>query len=166
MTAIAPARRKRTPDPDQAPPSTADELRAYIPYLVNRLSNRISIDQNRFLATIGLSNAALRTLSVLHIYGRLTVNEISVLAVVEQSSASRTVDQMLETGLVTREHGAGDQRRREVALTKDGAALLKKIWPQIARRTDALLEGISRAEVDICANVLSRMIDNVRQHDL
>lgn len=167
MTTIAPPRRaKRSTLPNGAPPATPEELRAYIPYLVNRLSNRISADQNRFLSTLGLSNAALRTLSVLHIYGRLTVNEISVLAVIEQSSASRTVDQMLETGLVTREHGAEDQRRREVALTKDGATLLKKIWPTIARRTDGLLAGISREDLDICANVLSRMIDNVRQHDL
>ncbi len=166
MTAIAPLRRKRAAATGDAPPATPEELRAYIPYLVNRLSNRISADQNRYLGTLGLSNAALRTLSVLHIYGRLTVNEISVLAVVEQSSASRTVDQMLETGLVTREQGTGDQRRREVTLTKDGAALLKKIWPRIARRTDVLTEGISRDDLDLCASVLSRMIDNVRQHDL
>ena len=149
-----------------APPGTPEELRAYIPYLVNRLSNRISADQNRFLSDIGLNNAILRTLSVLHIYETLTVNEISVLAVIEQSSASRTVDQMLETGLVTRRSGAFDQRRREVALTKDGLALLRKVWPQVAQRAAGLTEGISREEIDICASVLSRMIDNVRKHDL
>ena len=148
------------------PPATPDELRAYIPYLVNRLSNRISADQNKFLATMGLNNAAFRTLSVLHIYETLTVNEISVLAVIEQSSASRTIDQMLETGLVTRENGARDQRRREVALTKDGLALLRKVWPQVAGRAERLTDGISREEIDICSRVLSRMIDNVRVHDL
>ncbi|HMN74198.1 MAG TPA: MarR family transcriptional regulator [Rhodoblastus sp.] len=166
MTEVAALRKsRRTAAIHEATPATPEELRRYIPYLVNRLSNRISIDQNRFLATMGLGNAALRTLSVLHIYGRLTVNEISVLAVIEQSSASRTVDQMLETGLVTRELGAQDQRRREVALTKDGATLLKKIWPQIARRAENLMDGISRADIELCADVLARMIDNVRQHD-
>ncbi|MCB1522902.1 MAG: MarR family transcriptional regulator, partial [Rhodoblastus sp.] len=82
------------------------------------------------------------------------------------SSASRTIDQMLETGLVTREHGARDQRRREVALTKDGAALLKKLWPKIARRTNDLMQGIAAEDIDICASVLSRMIDNIREHEL
>lgn len=167
MTTIAPSRKSRAPAQSAGtPPATPEELRAYIPYLVNRLSNRISAEQNRFLVAMGLNNAALRTLSVLHIYGKLTVNEISVLAVVEQSSASRTIDQMLETGLVTRESGAHDQRRREVALTKDGAALLKKVWPKIARRTESLLEGIAAEDIDTCANVLSRMIDNVRKHEL
>jgi len=164
---LAPSRKPRASTQSAgAPPATPEELRAYVPYLVNRLSNRISADQNRFLVAMGLNNAALRTLSVLHIYGKLTVNEISVLAVVEQSSASRTIDQMLETGLVTREHAARDQRRREVTLTKDGAALLKKVWPQIARRTDNLMQGISAEEIDVCASVLSRMIDNVRKHEL
>ena len=164
---LAPTRKPRAPAQSAgAPPATPEELRAYIPYLVNRLSNRISADQNRFLVALGLNNAALRTLSVLHIYGKLTVNEISVLAVVEQSSASRTIDQMLETGLVTREHGARDQRRREVALTKDGAALLKKLWPKIARRTNDLMQGIAAEDIDICASVLSRMIDNIREHEL
>ena len=164
---LAPTRKPRaSAQAAGAPPATPEELRAYIPYLVNRLSNRISADQNRFLVALGLNNAALRTLSVLHIYGKLTVNEISVLAVVEQSSASRTIDQMLETGLVTREHGARDQRRREVALTKDGAALLKKLWPKVARRTNDLMQGIAAEDIDICASVLSRMIDNVRKHEL
>jgi len=164
--APSPRKARRAAASGSAPPATPEELRAYIPYLVNRLSNRISVDQNRFLATMGLNNAAFRTLSVLHIYGKLTVNEISVLAVIEQSSASRTIDQMLETGLVTRESGASDQRRREVALTKEGAAALRKVWPKVARRADRLTDGLAREEIELCAGVLSRMIDNVRKHNL
>ena len=148
------------------PPTTPEELRSYIPYLVNRLSNRISLDQNKLLTERGLSNAAFRTLSVLHIYGTLTVNEISVLAVVEQSSASRTIDQMLAAGLVTREFGASDQRRREVGMTDAGEALLKEIWPVVVERYRKLTEGIDPAVVDLCAQALARMIDNVRKHDL
>lgn len=167
MTTMAAARKtRRASAPEIALPATPEQLRAYIPYLVNRLSNRISADQNKFLATMNLNNAAFRTLSALHIYKTLTVNEISVLAVIEQSSASRTIDQMLETGLVTRQNGVNDQRRREVALTRDGAALLRKIWPKVARRSDRLTEGIAREEIELCARVLSRMIDNVREHDL
>ena len=155
------ARRRR-----EEPPATPEELRAYIPYLVNRLSNRISIDQNRMLAERGLSNAAFRTLSVLHIYGTMTVNDISVRAIIEQSTASRTIDQMLAAGLVTRELGASDQRRREVGMTDAGEALLREIWPDIAERYRKLTEGIDPDAVAICAQALTRMIDNVRKHDL
>ncbi|MFV0281913.1 MAG: MarR family winged helix-turn-helix transcriptional regulator [Rhodoblastus sp.] len=168
MTALVSQRQGRGPRlaAKKTPPATPEELRAYIPYLVNRLSNRISADQNKFLAGDQLNNAAFRTLSILNIYEKLTVNEISVLAVIEQSSASRTIDQLLETGLVTRENGATDQRRREVALTRDGHALLRKIWPKIARRYENLTEGIAAEDIGLCAGVLSRMIDNVRKHQL
>ncbi|MFO1116080.1 MAG: MarR family transcriptional regulator [Beijerinckiaceae bacterium] len=155
------ARRKRG-----GPPATAEDLRAYIPYLVNRLSNRLTIDQGRMLADHGLSNAALRILSVLHIYRRLTVNEISVVAVLEQSSASRTIDSMLAAGLVTRESGARDSRRREVAPTDAGEQLLGEVWPHVAQGYARLTEGIGAEDVATCARVLSRMIDNVRQHDI
>jgi len=154
------------PGRTEGPPRTPEDLRAYLPYLVNRLSNRLTIDQGKLLAERGLTNAALRTLSVLHIYRRLTVNEISVLAVLEQSTASRTVDQMLAAGLVTRENGASDQRRREVAPTARGERLLKGIWPLVERNRERLADGIERDDIETCVRVLSRMIDNVRQHDL
>lgn len=150
----------------QGPPRTPEELRAYIPYLVNRLSNRLTIDQGRLLAQRGLTNATLRTLSVLHVHRRLTVNEISVLAVLEQSTASRTVDQMLAAGFVTRENGASDQRRREVAATDMGERLLEGTWPLVRRNYEKLTKGLAAEDVETCARVLSRMIDNVRRHDL
>ena len=154
------------PGRTEGPPRTPEDLRAYLPYLVNRLSNRLTIDQGKLLAERGLTNAALRTLSVLHIYRRLTVNEISVLAVLEQSTANRTVDQMLAAGLVTRENGASDQRRREVAPTAKGERLLKGIWPLVERNRERLADGIERDDIETCVRVLTRMIDNVRQHDL
>ena len=156
-----PQRRRRG-----APPRTPEDLRAYIPYLVNRLSRRVSVDQNAILGEHGLNNASLRTLSVLHIYGKLTVNEIAVLAVLEQSTASRTIDQMLASGLVTREPGVDDQRRRDVSLTREGEALLHKTWPLAERNYQRLTKGIDPKMIAICATVLSRMIDNVRKHPL
>lgn len=149
-----------------APLGTQEALRAYIPYLVNRLSNRLGIDQNRLLADHGLNNAALRTLSVLHIYATLTINDISVLAVIEQSTASRTIDTLHAAGLVTRVLGEADQRRRVVGLTREGEALLRRVWPVVEQNYERMTDGIAQEEIRLCANVLSRMIDNVRKHPL
>ena len=71
------------------PPRTRDQLQNYIPYLFNRLANRWNLDQNRDLSEHGVNNVVFRTLSVLFIYKTLTVNEVAVLAVTEQSTASR-----------------------------------------------------------------------------
>jgi DNA-binding MarR family transcriptional regulator len=148
------------------PPTTPEQLRSYVPYLINRLSNRWNLDQNRDLSAHGINNVVLRTLSVLNIYKTLTVNEIAILAVTEQSTASRTIDAMVSAGWVKREIGEKDLRRREIALTKAGEALLKKVYPVIDRNYEALARGIDRSEVEICARVLARMIDNVRQNDI
>ena len=101
------------------PPRTKDQLQTYIPYLFNRLANRWNLDQNRDLSDHGVNNVVFRTLSVLFIYKTLTVNEIAVLAVTEQSTASRMVESMVSSGLVKREIAEEDQRRRVVALTPD-----------------------------------------------
>jgi DNA-binding MarR family transcriptional regulator len=159
METVSPTKQK------SGPPKTPEQLRNYLPYLINRLANRWNLDQNRDLSEHGLNNVVLRTLSILYIHKTLTVNELAVLAVTEQSTASRAIDSMVLAGWVRREIGERDLRRREIALTKTGEALLKKIWPMIERHYEALVAGIDPREVEICARVLDKMIQNVRQHD-
>jgi len=148
------------------PPRTREQLQGYIPYLFNRLANRWNLDQNRDLSEHGINNVVFRTLSVLFIYKSLTVNEISVLAVTEQSTASRMVESMVTSGLVMREIAEEDQRRRVVALTAEGEALLRKIWPIMATNYDRLIAGIDPGEIEICARVLAKMVDNIRQNPI
>jgi DNA-binding MarR family transcriptional regulator len=149
-----------------SPPRTRDQLQNYIPYLFNRLSNRWNLDQNRDLSEHSVNNVVFRTLSVLYIYKTLTVNEIAVLAVTEQSTASRTVDSMVASGLVKREIAEEDQRRRVVALTADGEALLRKIWPVMERNYDRLVNGIDSDDIAVCARVLAKMVENIRQNQI
>ena len=148
------------------PPRTADQLQTYIPYLFNRLSNRWNLDQNRDLSEHGINNVVFRTLSVLYIYRTLTVNEISVLAVTEQSTASRMVDSMVSSGWVKREIAEEDQRRRVVALTAEGEVLLRKIWPIMEHNYDSLIAGIDPDEIEVCARVLAKMVENIRQNQI
>jgi DNA-binding MarR family transcriptional regulator len=149
-----------------SPPRTRDQLQSYIPYLFNRLSNRWNLDQNRDLSEHGVNNVVFRTLSVLYIYKTLTVNEIAVLAVTEQSTASRTVDSMVASGLVKREIAEEDQRRRVVALTADGESLLRKIWPVMEKNYDRLINGIAPDDIEVCARVLAKMVENIRQNQI
>ncbi len=148
------------------PPRTKDQLQNYIPYLFNRLSNRWNLDQNRDLSDYGINNVVFRTLSVLYIYKTLTVNEIAVLAVTEQSTASRAVDSMVSSGWVEREIAEEDQRRRLVALTAAGEVLLRKIWPIMEKNYGKLIDGIDPDDIEVCARVLARMVENIRQNQI
>jgi len=148
------------------PPRTKDQLENYIPYLFNRLSNRWNLDQNRDLNEYGINNVVFRTLSVLYIYKTLTVNEIAVLAVTEQSTASRMIDSMVTSGWVKREIAEEDQRRRLVALTAEGEVLLRKIWPIMEKNYGKLIDGIDPDEIEVCARVLAKMVENIRQNQI
>ena len=148
------------------PPRTRDQLQSYIPYLFNRLANRWNLDQNRDLSEHNINDVVFRTLSVLFIYKTLTVNEIAVLAVTEQSTASRMVESMVTSGLVKREIAEEDQRRRVVGLTADGEALLRTIWQIMENNYDRLTVGIDPDEIEVCARVLAKMVENIRQNQI
>ncbi|MBS9721855.1 MarR family transcriptional regulator [Tianweitania sp. BSSL-BM11] len=152
---------KRVPEGESGIDHAPVDLDDYLPYLLNRLANRWNLDQNRDLSAFNINNTVLRTLSVLHVHKTLTVNEIAAYAVVEQSNASRTIETMVTAGLVERQIAASDLRRREVALTREGEALLQQVWPTIARNHDRLVDGIPDADMQACLRTIRAMIRNI-----
>ena len=157
-----PARSPRArKDRGAEPPKTPAQLASFVPYLLNRLINRWNLDQSRDLIPHEINNTTLRALSVLYIYETLTVNEIAAFAVAEQSNASRTIDTMVSEGLVERQIAKTDLRRREIALTAKGEALLKRLWPIMDRNYATLTAGIAPEDIEACVRVLTKMIDNV-----
>jgi DNA-binding MarR family transcriptional regulator len=145
------------------PPETQEALEDYVPYLVNRLASLGQATQNKKLGSSGISTVTLRTLSILHIHKALTVNEVAARAFAEQSTASRAIDGMVSAGLVERQISIKDQRRREIALTNAGRALLYACWPLMEDHYDRLSDGISAEDIDTCRQVLSRMIENLKR---
>lgn len=153
----------RRPKASQAsgPPDTTERLQRYVPYLVNQLSNLWTTMQNGELGKDEINAVSLRTLAALYIHRSLTVNEIAALAMTEQSTASRTIDTMVSAGWVERTIAEKDLRRRMIALTAKGEALLLKVWPAMEKNYTTLTKGISARDIDTCAKVLAKMIDNM-----
>src|SRR5258705_13778535 len=112
METVSPTKQK------SGPPKTPEQLRNYLPYLINRLANRWNLDQNRDLSEHGLNNVVLRTLSILYIHKTLTVNELAVLAVTEQSTARREIGSMGFAGWGKTEIGQGDLRGPRNAISE------------------------------------------------
>lgn len=147
------------------PPDTIQDLEAYIPYLLNRLTNRWNIDQNRDLSDHGINSTVLRALSVLHMQKTLTINEIANYAVVEQSNASRTIDTMVTGGLVERQIAESDLRRREIAMTEKGEQLRQELWPIMIRNYERLVGDIPAGNLRICIATLQAMIGNIEDRE-
>src|SRR3989337_1660909 len=88
-------------------------LSQFAPYLMNRIMGRynqtLRDDFRRQPRTI----PEVRTLAVLSVTDGITVGDLSVYTVIEQSTLSRTLDALEAHGLVRRETGESDSRVRK-----------------------------------------------------
>ena len=64
---------------------------------------------------------------------RLRVNELAREVVLSPTAMSRFVDRAERAGVVRREADPQDRRALQVALTDEGVALLRKMWPVYER---------------------------------
>ena len=80
---------------------------------------------------------------------RLRVNELAREVVLSPTAMSRFVDRAERAGVVRREPDPQDRRALQVALTDEGVALLRKMWPVYERGIEehfaAHLGGVARA---------------------
>ncbi|OAN76838.1 hypothetical protein A8B82_13985 [Sulfitobacter sp. EhC04] len=154
------------PDDAKFPFKTPEQLAQYLPYLITRLGNRWQVKQDADLKSLGIQGATMRIISCLGAYKQLTVNEISVLAVTEQSTVSRLVEQLVTSGMAQREIDATDQRVRRVSLTAKGRKKLRETAPLVNANYQHMTADIDPAQLDVCVEVLQAMLKKIRVHDL
>lgn len=148
-----------------------DSLRArglnrFAPYLMNRIIGRYNRTLRAELAQLGLTTPKMRALAVLSVRDGIMINELCVYAVAEQSTMSRTLDRMEETGLIERRPDARDSRARLIHLTDDGRALFDTLWPSLSAADARLFEGVGPEDQDRFLAILDRMLRNIRAHEI
>ncbi|MDQ0315438.1 MarR family winged helix-turn-helix transcriptional regulator [Amorphus orientalis] len=151
---------------DAAPRSLGQiGLDHFAPYLINRISARWNADMLDRLKEYGLSTLEMRVLAILSVMPDVTINEIAVFAVTEQSTMSRTLHGLEGRGLVTIRRREGDQRVREVNMTKDGRAAFNQVWPEMHDSLNRMFAGFSDTEYEMLIMLLTRVLRNIRHHD-
>lgn len=146
---------------DVFPFNSGDALQNFVPYLINRLASRLASDQSPSLLETGLSAPMMRIISALNAFGTLTINELTVLTITEQSTTSRAVHQLVEQGMVERKIEETDQRVRSVEITNLGRKKLKEIAPLINTNYERLVDGIAPDELSACIKAMRKMVDNI-----
>jgi DNA-binding MarR family transcriptional regulator len=143
-------------------PSLGDlGLDNFVPYLINRISARWQSELAEDLKDFNLTTPQMRALAVLGVSDGLTMNELSVLAVTEQSTMSRTIDSLEERGLVRRQQRPSDMRVREVGITAEGRKAFDRFWPTMFRRSRRLFRGINDRDRTHFIATLRRILQNV-----
>jgi DNA-binding MarR family transcriptional regulator len=88
---------------------------------------------DRALALVGLSTNAYAILARASSEGPLPLGTLASRLAMDRTTLSREVTPLLDAGLLSAATDPGDRRRRVVALTRKGAALLERarpIWAQ------------------------------------
>ncbi len=142
-----------------------DHLEEFTPYLMNRIIARYNKGVEDALTDVGVSVAQMRTLAVLAEGGPRTINDLSVLTVIKQSTLSRRLDALEVAGLIRREAGEGDNRVRLIHLTEAGRAAHDSAWPAMLEMQDIMLTPLSEEEKAQLNSLLLKVFYKIRKHN-
>jgi MarR family transcriptional regulator, transcriptional regulator for hemolysin len=141
-------------------------LNNFAPYIMNRVMARWNANLAEELKARDMTTAKMRALAVLSVSPSLTINELAVFAVMEQSTMSRTVDSLEEQGFISRTPRPGDMRVRDVSITEDGRALFEDVWPTMYEGLGQMFKDIDDDEYRAFLTTLHKILRNIRRHDL
>lgn len=138
-------------------------LDEFLPYLFNRITNRLNQDLLLDLRPLRVSVPRWRVLAVLHAREGRRMGELSAYTVIEQSSLSRVIDQMERDNLVVRRHHDDDNRIIEVYLTDEGRAMFDQIYPLAFAHYQRAIRDLSDAERETLVTLLHKILANTRK---
>lgn len=141
-------------------------LNNFAPYLMNRVISRWNANLADDLKALDMTTAKMRALAILAITPSVTINELSVFAVTEQSTMSRTLDSLEDQGFIRRQPRPDDMRVRDVTITEDGRTAFEKLWPTMYDDFLKMFQGIEEEEYKTFVTVLHRVLQNIRLHEI
>ncbi len=141
-------------------------LNNFAPYLMNRVMARWNTNMAEELKNLDMTTAKMRALAVLSVSSSVTINELSIFAVTEQSTMSRTVDSLEEQGYIRRQPRPDDMRVRDVSITAKGRAAFDKVWPTMYGMLLQMFDGIEEDEYRAFLGTLQKVLQNIRKHDI
>jgi DNA-binding MarR family transcriptional regulator len=160
----------RTPDQDTKSNTSENgqadaSIQTFAPYLLNRIVHRYNQSVQKVMRARGLNIPKMRAIAALASQGDLTVNDLTVYAVSEQSTMSRMLDQMEQDNLVVRKTDSEDNRVRVVSLTDAGHALHSEIWPDMLAAEADMFKGIKAKDKAALLDTLGAVLRNIRIND-
>ncbi|MFY9212029.1 MAG: MarR family transcriptional regulator [Aestuariivita sp.] len=140
-------------------------LENFAPYLMNRIMGRYNAALRAEMADLGLTTPQMRSLAVLSVVNGILIRELAVYAVVQQSTLSRALDTLDQTGLIRREPDEQDSRATRVFITDTGRQAYDRLWPHMSQASEAMFRGIDDNQRRAFVGTLQTMLRNIRKHD-
>ena len=95
--------------------------------------------------------------------GRLRIGELGERVVIEPYNMTRLVDRLSKQGLLTRERDEDDGRGALIALTPQGAALRRQMWPHYRRAIEESFAGaLDQSDAEAVVQAMKKVIAKLR----
>ena len=141
-------------------------LRQFAPYLINSVSQSWMTHLANALKSYDMTTTKMRALAILSISSPVTINGLSLYALTEQSTMSRTLDSLEEQGFIIRRARPEDLRVRDVEITPPGREAFGRVWPTMYDVLSKMFDGVDNAEYKAFTATLHKMIQNIRKHGI
>ena len=162
---LLPDRANREKDAAEASTFMNHDLESAVPYLLARAGMRMGQAFTKELKRFGMSLTEWRVCAALHHKPHQRLAELAAHTSAEPSTLSRTVEGMLQRGILTRDRSGDDARALAISLTPEGDALAERIIPLAQLYDRVALAGISAAQADLLRDMLCRIYSNMENLD-
>jgi len=142
--------------------SGGDELPPeYLFYLQYHLGRHREIELSKVLAGLELTIVKWRILSTLARLGRSTMGEVADFCVVDRTTLTRIIDQLVAVGYIERISDQRDRRQTLLDLTQAGCDAYDTAVAAVFEFNLKAMDGIDPADAAALERVLHRVIRNV-----
>jgi DNA-binding MarR family transcriptional regulator len=133
------------------------DLETFLPYKLSVLANTLSHNLAQSYVPHGLNQTQWRVMAVLSGVGDMPAREIARKTVMDKTTISRAIKDLISRKLVRRKASQHDGRTSPLALTAKGLELVGKIEPAVLAyeaKLDALLSLEDRRTLDRIVDIL------------
>lgn len=132
-----------------------------IAFITNKSAKKLADEFNRRLQEHGTTRVQWIALFYIGKIEEISQKELSDYMDIKESSMVRLIDRMEKEELVERRKKVEDRRITKIVLTAKGKFLREELMHIGQLFHNDVLQGISKADLNVFKNVLKKMIDNV-----
>lgn len=142
---------------DPFEPLTAGHLFFLLHHVVRQRETALGLE----LVKMGLTLNQWQILATLRRLDRATMGEVAAFCATDRTTLTRTVDRMVEDGLVQRDRDLVDRRQVHLVLTEKGRAVYERALLDVTRFNDRITGALKAEEVEWLRPMIRRVLVHV-----
>ena len=139
------------------------ELKAYMPFLVNRTGSLFADSFSKVLERHSLNVPTWRLLVSVSEEEGLRAGQLASLTSVEPWTVSRLLKVLVKKNLIRREHESEDARAVTIYPTDKGRQIVTELVPHALHLEATALKGFTSREIKLLQDLLARLYENLNQ---